>query len=934
MLVAMACHDDNSPAMQVASITLSLDSARLLVGDSLRLTATVRDQAGTVVTGPAITWSSSSPTVAAVQTPGIVHALARGETRITATTEGVSADALILTALPEVMADTIRGDTADAVEAGRATTVTIPAGMLPPGTSVRVEELDSPSDAAGHTLVGSSVHLTVEPPATSTSGQSRAASSPSGLATMTIQLTTDAVSSQSALRGWLRANVKTAASLDYFFAPNQILPRTTLSGKSVLDLFFDVSLPSTGGNVVLSVTDVTLVCGDQAGFLYTPGYGKSPPGPADESKIPLVLVHGWQWRNTTCESFANDWWPEDHTWSDLISLINQDPTLSKAYQIWLFKYPTVQNISVSARQLRQQFDAHIGKPSVILGHSMGGVVAAYATVNDSASQAMRGSHLLTMGAPLAGTPLAVQDWQDVVENQAFLSCAGPVWGSVEFFARGAFMDDSPGVRDLAPNSSTIQFIQGRLGNIADKISTWGGDLSLTDLPRLITEGTDEAPMALGNCVLRALGVPDNDGLVAVTSARSIVGSSPGATVPGASHEELKSAPVLEETIIPRLRSLSATVQSVRVSPAQATLDVGGTQQFVATVKDADGNTLTDRTVTWSSSDNSVATVDASAGVAKAVAAGTAMITATSEGKSGSATLTVAALPNSADLSITKNGPGTATAGTNFNYTIVVNNTAGSSDASNVIVKDTLPAGLTFVSAPSATGTVVYSATDRVLTWVVGTLAASGSGSLTLTVTPGGAGTVSNRAWLSSATPDPNAANNRSTATVTVVVPVLQAPTLLTPADGVTGTTDSTTFSWTTAPGASDYQIVISPALSDLPPDRYTACLSGYPTCFSATVAVTSASLDSLVWWRWLGDFVFDPGTTYYWRVQPILQLPDSQVPGNWSTIWSFTTAPIPSSSPRVSYSGQSSPMALDPPWLGGAEKPDKRGVWTCVWTPG
>jgi uncharacterized protein YjdB len=58
------------------------------------------------------------------------------------------------------------------------------------------------------------------------------------------------------------------------------------------------------------------------------------------------------------------------------------------------------------------------------------------------------------------------------------------------------------------------------------------------------------------------------------------------------------------------------------------------------VKDGSGNTLTGRTVTWSSDHGEIATVSSS-GVVTAVAIGTATITATSESKTGTAQITVA-----------------------------------------------------------------------------------------------------------------------------------------------------------------------------------------------------------------------------------------------------------------------------------------------------
>src|SRR5206468_3170743 len=85
------------------------------------------------------------------------------------------------------------------------------------------------------------------------------------------------------------------------------------------------------------------------------------------------------------------------------------------------------------------------------------------------------------------------------------------------------------------------------------------------------------------------------------------------------------------------------VASVAVSPATASLTVGGTQQLIATPKDANGNPLTGRTISWTNSNSGVATVNGS-GLVGASAAGSATITATSEGQSGTASISVSNVP--------------------------------------------------------------------------------------------------------------------------------------------------------------------------------------------------------------------------------------------------------------------------------------------------
>jgi len=88
------------------------------------------------------------------------------------------------------------------------------------------------------------------------------------------------------------------------------------------------------------------------------------------------------------------------------------------------------------------------------------------------------------------------------------------------------------------------------------------------------------------------------------------------------------------------------VNTVTVTPPTATLVLGvtPTQQLSAELKDINDVPLTDRTVTWVSDDPAVATVDANGLVTAVGAGGPATITATSEGKSGTSSITVTVAP--------------------------------------------------------------------------------------------------------------------------------------------------------------------------------------------------------------------------------------------------------------------------------------------------
>ena len=129
-----------------------------------------------------------------------------------------------------------------------------------------------------------------------------------------------------------------------------------------------------------------------------------------------------------------------------------------------------------------------------------------------------------------------------------------------------------------------------------------------------------------------------NGVATVNGSGTVTAVAPGtATITATSEGKTGSATITVTAPAP------VPVATVDVSPTTATIDVGTTTTLSATTKDSRGNILTGRVVDWSSSNQSVATVSSS-GVVTAVAAGTATITASSEGQNGTAAITVKAPP--------------------------------------------------------------------------------------------------------------------------------------------------------------------------------------------------------------------------------------------------------------------------------------------------
>lgn len=145
--------------------------------------------------------------------------------------------------------------------------------------------------------------------------------------------------------------------------------------------------------------------------------------------------------------------------------------------------------------------------------------------------------------------------------------------------------------------------------------------------------------------------------------------------------------------------LPVPVASISIAAVPATVFAGTSVQLVAQPRDAADGALSGRTVTWSSSNTVIASIS-SDGLVNALTPGTVTITATSEGKSGVLSLTIAPQANApiiASVTPSPMVPGTITTITGAGFEPVA--------ANNVIT-----VGGVQVTATSATATqVVFTA---------------------------------------------------------------------------------------------------------------------------------------------------------------------------------------------------------------------------------
>jgi uncharacterized repeat protein (TIGR01451 family) len=210
----------------------------------------------------------------------------------------------------------------------------------------------------------------------------------------------------------------------------------------------------------------------------------------------------------------------------------------------------------------------------------------------------------------------------------------------------------------------------------------------------------------------------------------------------------------------------------------------------------------------------------------------------------------------ADLSVTKiDNPDPVIAGQNLTYAITVNN-AGASDAQNVVVTDTLPSGVTFVSTSGCSDDP-----NGVPTCSLGTIAAKGSKQYTVTVTvnSGTTGTITNNVSVTSDTTDSDDTNNDASQDTTV-----NAPALFDPPSGFKTVNDSgyPELEWRMVWINNSNTAAMLVSIAD-PVPAGTTYVPGSVQCTanggSSTSTCTFDAVNNRIIWE--GNIAADPGAT-------------------------------------------------------------------------
>ena len=315
-----------------------------------------------------------------------------------------------------------------------------------------------------------------------------------------------------------------------------------------------------------------------------------------------------------------------------------------------------QSVTWSSNSSNVSVTASTGQTQVVTGNAAGS-----ATITATAASGVSGTVTVTVTNPVAFIqvtpyPIRVRTTYTVQATAQAEDANQTVLSGVTF----AWTTKSGGT--IANVNSTTGLVSGVAAGSDSVIATAGGKHGsapvtvLADSVKTVTVTPATATIASTQTQTLTASVTDSTGIVlpaavawtsspsgrvsATSGLTTIVTPQPGDTTGGIVVTATSEGKTGHSTITVS----PSTVDSISLSPSPVTMTVGDSPLAItATLKDANGNPLTNRPLAWSSNNTNVATVTGGheTGTVAAVAAGTAIITASSsDGASAADTITV------------------------------------------------------------------------------------------------------------------------------------------------------------------------------------------------------------------------------------------------------------------------------------------------------
>ena len=598
----------------VASVTLTPPTASVMVGDSVRLTATARATGGAALQGRTITWQSSNNSVATVNSSGWVVGVGSGTANITATSEGKSAQSTVTVTRQPVATISIEPNV-----------VTVTVGQ----TSQLVATL---RDAKGNVLAGRTVTWSSNRPEDASVGASTGLVSGVSVGSATIVATSEGQSASAAVTvqaAPVNAVLVSPANPSLYVGQTKQLTVqvTDANGEpvSTVGTTWATANPAvatvSGSGLVTAVAPGTVdITASNAGKT-----GKAtvtvrlvPVATVNVTPSPASVVVG---RTVTLTAQPRDsaggaLSGREVTWS------TNDPSIATVNGSGV-----VTGVAAGTAVITATSEGKSGSSAVTVQRApVAQVVIGPETASLTVGETQQFSATLLDddggSIPLAGRTLF---WDSSNDNVALVSSSGRVTGRAPGTAR--IIVASEGKADTA----TVTVVAVPVSSVS--VTPPSASITVGETVDFNAQPRDAEGNALtGRAVTWA---SSNTDVATVNGNGLVTARGVGTATIAATSEGQSGSATLTVTAPP--------VASVVVSPSSATLTVGQSATLSADPQDAAGHSLEGRVVTWESSNNNVATVTGD-GVVTAVAPGAATITARSEGRSGTATISVSQVP--------------------------------------------------------------------------------------------------------------------------------------------------------------------------------------------------------------------------------------------------------------------------------------------------
>jgi len=603
-------------AAPVATVTVSPASVNLLAGQTSPLTATLTDANGTVLTGRTVTWSSDNGSVATVSGTGLVTAAGAGTATITATSEGKSGTASVTVSNIPVASVTVSPTTAS----------------LSVGQTVQLTA--APKDANGNVLTGRPVTWSSNNGSVATvSATGLVTAAGAGSATITAMsegksgtaaISVTAPTGQFAIGDSVQATVATwVRNISQPPADPSTGPPPSVIGTQ----------PAGGRGVVDSGPVLNTTPGGDGAIRYHVLFASAPSGWVVQDYlakiVPTVPVASVTVTPATASLTVGQTVQLSATPKDA----NGNPLTGRTI-VWSSSDNTIATVNGSGLVT----GVGAGGPVTITATSEGqsGTATVNVTLAPVASVTVSPS---SANVAITGTVQLTATPKDANGNP--LTSRAISWSSSDNTI--ATVNSSGLVTGVAAGTVTITATsEGKSGTAS--ITVAGAPVAtvtVTPASASVQAGqtvqlTATLKDANGNILTgRVVTWSSNNTSVAnVNSSGLVTGNGAGSATITAASEGKSGTSAITVTPVP--------VASVTVTPATASVPAGGTVQLTATPKDANGNPLTGRTITWQSSNSAVASVNGSGLVTGVATGGPVTITATSEGQSGTSAVTVTA----------------------------------------------------------------------------------------------------------------------------------------------------------------------------------------------------------------------------------------------------------------------------------------------------